>query len=71
MIIVIPITNLLAALPISIAGWGFREGLFIAGLGYLGISSDSALALSILYGLLMLIVSLPGLINWLIQKPKT
>ena len=70
MLLIVPITNLLIALPISIAGWGVREGLFIAGLGYLNVSADSALALSILYGLLMLVVSIPGLIDWLIRKPK-
>ena len=70
MLLIVPITNLLIALPISIAGWGVREGLFIAGLGYLNVSSDAALALSILYGLLMLVVSLPGLIDWILQKPK-
>lgn len=71
MLLIVPITNLLVALPISIAGWGIREGLFIAGLAYLNISSEAALALSILYGLLMLIVSIPGLIEWFLQKPKS
>ena len=70
MLLIVPITNLLTAIPISIAGWGIREGLFIAGLGYLNVSSDAALALSILYGLSMLVVSLPGLIDWILQKPK-
>ena len=70
MLLIVPITNLLIAIPISIAGWGVREGLFIAGLGYLNVSSDAALALSILYGLSMLVVSLPGLIDWILQKPK-
>ncbi len=70
MLLIVPITNLLIALPISIAGWGIREGLFITGLGYLNVSSDAALALSILYGLLMLVVSLPGFVDWFIQKPK-
>tara|TARA_B100000767_G_C19750321_1_gene530514 strand:+ start:1322 stop:2272 length:951 start_codon:yes stop_codon:yes gene_type:complete len=70
MLLIVPITNLLIALPISIAGWGIREGLFITGLGYLNVSSDAALALSILYGLLMLFVSLPGFVDWFIQKPK-
>ena len=70
MLLIVPITNLLTAIPISIAGWGVREGIFIVGLGYVNISSDAALALSILYGLLMLIVSVPGLIVWLVQKYK-
>jgi glycosyltransferase 2 family protein len=70
MLLIVPITSLLTAIPVSIAGWGVREGVFVVGLGYVNISSDASLALSILYGLLMLIVSLPGLIIWLIQKYK-
>ena len=68
MLLVVPITNLLMALPISIAGWGVREGVMITGLGYLGIEANEAFALSILYGLLMLVVALPGLFDWLWSK---
>ena len=68
MLLVVPITNLLMALPISIAGWGVREGVMIAGLGYLNVSAEAAFALSILYGLLMLVVSLPGLVDWIWRK---
>jgi uncharacterized protein (TIRG00374 family) len=67
-LLVIPATNLLMALPISIAGWGVREGVMVMGFGYLGVDPDTALALSILYGLLMLVVALPGLIDWLWSK---
>jgi glycosyltransferase 2 family protein len=70
MLLIIPITNLLTVIPISIAGWGVREGVFVVGLGYLNVASDAALALSILYGLLILIASLPGLLNWVLQKPR-
>jgi uncharacterized protein (TIRG00374 family) len=68
MLLIVPITNLLMALPISIAGWGVREGVMITGLGYLSVDPEAALALSILYGLLMLVVALPGLIGWLWSK---
>ena len=68
MLLVVPITNLLTALPISIAGWGVREGVMIAGLGYLNVSAEAAFALSILYGILMLVVSLPGLFAWIWHK---
>ena len=68
MLLVVPITNLLMALPISIAGWGVREGVMIAGLGYLNVSAEAAFALSILYGILMLVVSLPGFFAWIWHK---
>lgn len=63
--IIVPITTLLIAIPLSIAGWGVREGVMVVGLGYVGIAPEEALALSILYGLLTLVVALPGVLAWL------
>ena len=68
LLLVVPITNLLTALPVSIAGWGVREGVMIVGLGYLNVSAEAAFALSILYGLLMLVLSLPGFVDWIWRK---
>jgi uncharacterized protein (TIRG00374 family) len=63
--VIVPIATLLITVPVSIAGWGVREGVMVVGLGYAGIASEEALALSILYGLSLLAVSLPGGIVWL------
>ena len=63
--VIVPIATLLMTVPVSIAGWGVREGVMIVGLGYAGIASEQALALSILYGLSLLAISLPGGIFWL------
>ncbi len=63
--IIVPITTLLITIPLSIAGWGVREGVMVVGLGYVGIAPEEALALSILYGLLTLVVALPGVLAWL------
>jgi len=63
--IIVPITTLLITIPLSIAGWGVREGVMVVGLGYVGIAPEEALALSILYGLLTLVVALPGVLTWL------
>lgn len=60
--------NLLQALPISIAGWGVREGSFVAGFGLFGIPSKDALLLSILFGFILLLASAPGSVLWLLQK---
>ena len=38
----------------------------VVGLGYLGVIPENALALSILYGLLMLAIALPGGLIWLL-----
>ncbi|MBM3393937.1 MAG: flippase-like domain-containing protein [Betaproteobacteria bacterium] len=63
--IVVPLASLLMAVPISIAGWGVREGVMVVGLGYAGIPPEQAVALSVLYGLLLLAVALPGGLAWL------
>ena len=56
-VLVVPLATLFMLIPISIAGWGVREGVMIVGLGYLSVLPEQALALSILYGLLMLITA--------------
>lgn len=45
-----PVIAIAASLPISFGGWGVREGGMVLGLSFLQVSSDDALALSILYG---------------------
>ncbi len=68
LILVMPLVIFLMAIPISIAGWGVREGIMVIGLGYVGVSSDLSLAISLVYGFSLLLVSLPGLALWLIRK---
>ena len=53
-LLIVPLAGLMMVVPISIAGWGVREGVMVVGFGYLGVVSEVALALSILYGLSML-----------------
>ena len=62
-----PLASLLMTVPISIAGWGVREGVMIIGFGFLGVTPESALAISLLYGLIMLVISLPGVVIWLLD----
>jgi len=63
--IILPVLSLLTVVPISLAGWGIREGVMVIGLGYLGVLPEDAFALSILYGILLFIASLPGMFIWL------
>lgn len=63
----VPPVILLSALPISIAGWGVREGAMVAALGFAGIQAGDALALSVLFGIATLLVSLSGSVVWLAQ----
>jgi glycosyltransferase 2 family protein len=53
---------LLAMMPIALAGWGVREGAVIVGYGLFGVAPAPALAVSIAFGLAMLLASLPGVL---------
>jgi uncharacterized protein (TIRG00374 family) len=70
-LLIIPLVTLMMVVPISIAGWGVREGVMVVGFGYLGVVPEAALALSILYGLLMLVVALPGGVVWALKRNHT
>ena len=67
---VIPAVTLIAALPISIAGWGVREGAMVVAAGFVGLSAETALVLSLLMGLLNLGAGLPGGILWMVTLRK-
>jgi uncharacterized protein (TIRG00374 family) len=70
-LLVIPTIMLVSMLPISFAGWGVREGAMILGLGVLGISEPDALAVSVAFGLLQLVVGIPGGALWLTRSSAT
>ncbi|MGE0049417.1 MAG: lysylphosphatidylglycerol synthase transmembrane domain-containing protein [Acidithiobacillus sp.] len=63
--VVWPVVSLFLALPISLAGWGLREGLLVLYMGSLQMGHDQALALSLLAGTTVLLTSLPGAWLWL------
>ncbi len=56
---------LLAAIPVSINGWGVREGAMVAGFALIGIAPQGALLISILFGLAAMMSALPGSVLWL------
>jgi uncharacterized membrane protein YbhN (UPF0104 family) len=62
--ILIPPVILLSALPISISGWGVREGGMVAMLSLVGISAEDALTISVLLGLAAAVVGLIGGVLW-------
>ena len=67
-LLVIPTVMLVSMIPVSFAGWGVRESAMIFGLGIVGISAPDALAVSVVFGLLQLIVGLPGGALWLVRS---
>ncbi|WP_456618191.1 MULTISPECIES: lysylphosphatidylglycerol synthase transmembrane domain-containing protein [unclassified Bradyrhizobium] len=68
--VLVPLVILSSAVPISIGGWGVREGAMVAALGLGGIASDKALAISVLLGLGALIVGLFGGLVWLVAPER-
>jgi uncharacterized protein (TIRG00374 family) len=67
-LIVVPLSILTMALPISFAGWGVREGAMITGFSLLGVSSEIAFSISILYGFGLALTGLIGGIFWLLES---
>ncbi len=66
--VIIPLVLTLTLLPISLAGWGLRESILIYSLSFYDISSEQSLAISVLYGFVLILTSLPGIYFWLIAK---
>jgi uncharacterized membrane protein YbhN (UPF0104 family) len=68
---VLPAVLLAASLPVSIAGWGVREGGMVVGLGLLGVAAGDAALVSVFFGLLYLAFGAAGGLAWLFQhRPR-
>jgi len=70
-LIAIPPVFLLTIVPISLAGWGIREGAMVGIFMLVGADETKVLAMSILYGLLLMIASFPGSYYWVKSKKAT
>ena len=56
-----PIVLFSMTLPVSIGGWGVREGTALLIAFLLGLSASSSISVAVMYGILNLFCSLPGL----------
>ncbi len=65
--IIIPSLLLLSMLPISLGGWGLREGAMVFLGGLIGLGKAEALAIALLFGFATLLTSIPGLCLYLLQ----
>lgn len=63
-LVAIPPVFLLTIVPISLAGWGVREGAMVGIMMLVGIAQAKILAFSILYGILLILTALPGAWFW-------
>jgi hypothetical protein len=71
LLIAIPPVFLLTIVPISLAGWGIREGAMVGILMLVGADQTKVLAMSILYGLLLILSAIPGALFWIKSKKLT
>jgi glycosyltransferase 2 family protein len=70
-LIAVPPVFLLMIIPISLAGWGIREGAMIGIFMLIYDDKTKILAISILYGILLILSSLPGAYFWIKSKRAT
>ena len=61
--LVLPVV-LISVIPISIAGWGVREGAMVAAFAYAGLPQSDGLLVSILFGVSYLILGALGGLVW-------
>jgi hypothetical protein len=64
----VPIALLIAMVPVSFANWGTREASFIYFLGQIGASFETALIISILFGLQRVLFGIVGGLVWIGAK---
>jgi uncharacterized membrane protein YbhN (UPF0104 family) len=69
-LVVTPTVMMLTMLPISVGGWGVREGAMVVGLGLAGLPAIDALLVSVLFGVCSTLVALAGAILWLFGLPE-
>ena len=67
-LVLVPPVLFLSMMPISFAGWGVREAAMVAALSAVGVPASQSVAMSICYGLGMIIASLPGGVLWLYAR---
>ena len=69
-LVLMPLVLLVTTVPVSIGGWGVREGAMVFAFGLIGVSEHSAFALSFLFGILVVAVSIPGGVIWLMSGER-
>ncbi len=67
--VVLPVA-LIAVVPISIAGWGVREGAMVAAFAYAGLPRSDGLLVSILFGVSYLMLGMLGGLVWIMAPQR-
>jgi hypothetical protein len=66
--LLVPAVLEIAMLPISIAGWGVREGVAMIAFSGFGVSSNVAFGSSIVFASIALVLGLIGGLLWLVDR---
>lgn len=66
--LLMPPVFLMMIVPISLAGWGVRESIMVTLFGMIGADKAAILAVAMLYGITVILASLPGAFVWLSEK---
>ncbi|WP_135507135.1 lysylphosphatidylglycerol synthase transmembrane domain-containing protein [Roseovarius aestuariivivens] len=65
---ILPMILCAMVIPLSVAGWGWREGTAATLMPMIGAAPGAGVALGLCYGALMLLVTLPGLVLFCLGK---
>ena len=68
--VLIPVISIISTIPITIAGWGLREGMYKQFFGAVGVSGGAAVSLSVAFALIMLAWSLIGGVLYALHIPN-
>jgi len=66
LLFLVPPVLLVATVPVSIAGWGLREGSMIVAFAYAGLAQGDGLIVSVLFGLLSFAIGIIGGLIWIV-----
>jgi uncharacterized protein (TIRG00374 family) len=69
-LVVVPPVILLTIVPVSLAGWGVRESGMIGLFLLIGAEKAAVLSMSLIYGLMLVAASMPGLYFFLISRQR-
>jgi uncharacterized membrane protein YbhN (UPF0104 family) len=69
-VFLVPPVILVTVVPISIAGWGVREGAMVAAFGYAGLSPGDGLIVSLLFGAGYLVMGAVGGLIWVATSDR-
>ncbi len=70
-LVVTPLILSSMVIPLSVAGWGIREASSAALFAVMGLHASDGVAVSVSFGLISLVASLPGALVWLAPDENT